>query len=160
MGGWPCAHSRPLWVSPTNSPMRLEVSPAAASTPTRVFNQRFEALFPRTGTLGCRVCQPVHQLLPCRPAAALPSPLHNLPPPGSASHRLVMSPLRPAAHLCPPLLPVWVSVSSLSPWLSDFHTVRFSVTAHCFFVFKLLLSFCCVRRHSVSTYVSILAGSL
>ena len=28
------------------SPVRLTVSPAAASTPTGVFNQRFEALFP------------------------------------------------------------------------------------------------------------------
>ena len=36
--------------------MRLGVSPAAASTPTGVFNQRFEALFPRAGALGCKVC--------------------------------------------------------------------------------------------------------
>ena len=53
---WACAHSRPLWVSPTTSPMRLGVSPAAAPTPTGVFNQRFEALFPGAGALGCRVC--------------------------------------------------------------------------------------------------------
>ena len=39
-----------------NSPVRLGVSPAAASTPTCVFNQRFEAVFPRTGALGCAVC--------------------------------------------------------------------------------------------------------
>ena len=51
-----CAHSRPLWISPTNSPVRLGVSPAAASTPTGVLNQRFEALFPRTGALGYVVC--------------------------------------------------------------------------------------------------------
>ena len=44
--GWVCALSRPLWVSPVNSPVRLGVSPAASSTPTGVFNQRFEALFP------------------------------------------------------------------------------------------------------------------
>ena len=43
---WACAHSRPLWVSPTTSPMRLGVSPAAAPTPRGAFNQRFEALFP------------------------------------------------------------------------------------------------------------------
>ena len=35
--GWACAHSRPLWVSPTTSPVRLGVSPAAAPTPTGVF---------------------------------------------------------------------------------------------------------------------------
>ena len=43
---WACAHSRPLWVSPTTSPVRLGVSPAAAPTPRGAFNQRFEALFP------------------------------------------------------------------------------------------------------------------
>ena len=43
--GWACAHSRPLWVSPTTSPVRLGVSPAAAPTPTGTFNQRSEALF-------------------------------------------------------------------------------------------------------------------
>ena len=36
--------------------MRLGVSPAATPTPTGIFNQRFEALFPRTGALGCAVC--------------------------------------------------------------------------------------------------------
>ena len=49
---WACAHSRPLWVSPMTSPVRLGVSPAAAPTPLGVFNQRFEALFPRAGALG------------------------------------------------------------------------------------------------------------
>ena len=59
--GWACAHSRPLWVSPTTSPVRLGVSPAAAPTPTGAPNQRFEALFPRAGALGCTVC-----FAPCR----------------------------------------------------------------------------------------------
>ena len=54
--GWACARPRPLWVSPTTSPVRLGVSPAAAPTPKDVFNQRFEALFPSTGALGCTVC--------------------------------------------------------------------------------------------------------
>ena len=54
--GWACAHSRPLWVSPTTSPVRLGVSPAVAPTPTGVFNQRFEALFPQAVALGCGVC--------------------------------------------------------------------------------------------------------
>ena len=57
--GWACARSRPLWVSPTTSPVRLGVSPAAAPTPTGVFTQRFEALFPLTGALGCAVCFPI-----------------------------------------------------------------------------------------------------
>ena len=54
--GWACAHSRPLWVSPTTSPVRLGVSPAAAPTPTGAFNQRSEALFPCAGVLGYAVC--------------------------------------------------------------------------------------------------------
>ena len=54
--GWACTRPRPLWASPTTSPVRLGVSPAAAPTPKGVFNQRFEALFPRAGALGCMVC--------------------------------------------------------------------------------------------------------
>ena len=54
-GEWFCVLSGTLWVSPTNSPVRLGVSPTAA-TPTEYFSQRFEALFPRTGTLVCVVC--------------------------------------------------------------------------------------------------------
>ena len=37
--GWACAHSRPLWVSTTTSPVRLGVSPAAAQPP-RMFSLR------------------------------------------------------------------------------------------------------------------------
>ena len=78
--------------------MRLGVSPAAASTPTGVFSQWFEALFPHGGTLGCGVCHLVHQLLPRWPAAALPTPLHNPPP------RWVHQP--PCRESSPPQLPV------------------------------------------------------
>ena len=59
--GWVCVCSRPLWVSPRNSPVRLGVSPAGASSPTGVFNQRFEALSPCAGALGYSVC-----FAPCR----------------------------------------------------------------------------------------------
>ena len=61
LSGWACARPRPLWVSPMTSPVRLGVSPAAAPTPTGVFNQRSEALFPCAGALGCVVC-----FAPCR----------------------------------------------------------------------------------------------
>ena len=47
LSGWLCIHSRPLWISPMTSPVRLGVSPAAAPTPAGVFNQSFEALFPK-----------------------------------------------------------------------------------------------------------------
>ena len=36
-GGWVCVRSRPLWVSPVNSPVRLGVSPTSV-TPTGFFS--------------------------------------------------------------------------------------------------------------------------
>ena len=107
--------------SPTNSPVRLGVSPAA-STPTGVFSQWFEALFPRGGTLGCVVCHLVHQLLPRRPAVASPTPLHN-PPPCWVCQPPPCHESSPPGCPSPPLLPVWMNVFSFSPWLLDFHTV-------------------------------------
>ena len=88
-----------LWISPANSPVRLGVSPAAASTPTGVFNQWFEALFPHTGTLGFEVRHLVHQLLlHCQLQPGLPcSTIRHLT--GSASCPLAASPLHPVAHL-------------------------------------------------------------
>ena len=56
LSGWACAHTRPPWVPRMTSPMRLGVSPATPPTPTGIFNQRFEALFPCTGALGYAVC--------------------------------------------------------------------------------------------------------
>ena len=120
---WACARPRPLWVSPTTSPMRLGVSPAAAPTPTGIFNQRFEALFPHTGAPGCSVC-----FAPCRlsglsvcecGAAGNPSGQTACPicPTlrQSQSHHGNASPLRPG---CPslPLLLVWMNVYFLFPW--------------------------------------------
>ena len=120
--GWDCARSRPMWVSPVNSPVRLGVSPAAASTPTGVFNQWFDALFPCAGAWGCTVCRPVHQLLPRWPAAALPTWLHN-PPPHWVRQLPPCHESSPPRCWSLPLLPVRMNVSSLSPWLSVFHTV-------------------------------------
>ena len=131
---WACVGCRTLWVSPGNSPVRLGVSPTASSTPTGVFNQWFEALFPRPGALCCAVCYQICQLLPCLPH----STTHCLL--GSVSHCLAcpgFQPLpccesSPSGCLSPPLLLVWMNVSSLTPWLLDFHTVRFSVSSGCF----------------------------
>ena len=99
------------------------------------------------------------QAAPCWSAAAWTNPLHNKPPswvhqPPFCHH----SSLPSCVSL--PLLPVWMNVSSLTPWLLDFHTLRFSVSSGCF----LFLNCCCPcfgceRRHSVSTYASILARS-
>ena len=59
-----------------------------------------------------------------------------------------------------PLLPVWMNVSSLNPWLSDFHAVRVSGSSGCFcFSICCCPSFGCVRKQSISTYTSILDRS-
>ena len=90
LSGWVCACPRPPWVSPMTSPVRLGVSPTAAPTPTGVFNQRFEALFPHTGALGCEVCFSPHRLsglsvrecgaAGCYPPLCLPRSLPLLSP--------------------------------------------------------------------------------
>ena len=110
---------RTLWVSPVNSPVRLGVSPAAASTPTGVFNQRFEALFSCAGAPDCAICfDPLPSLLvylcmnvSCRICQPPPSGVCQLQPgpsrstichlTGSATHHLATSPLHPAARLHP-----------------------------------------------------------
>ena len=66
----------------------------------------------------CPVCKPSSHLV-CQP---LPS--HKSSPPRCPS---------------PSLLPVWMNVSSLTPWLSDFYTVQFSGSSCCFFVFKFVV---------------------
>ena len=73
--------------------------------------------------------------------------------------RWVLNPPPCRRESSPPLLPVWMNVSSLTPWLSDFHTVRFSVSSGWFLFLNLLSLFWLCGRHSVSTYTSILAGS-
>ena len=55
-----------------NSLVRLGVSPAAASAPQVFSVSGLRLYLPQAGAVGCTVCHPVHQLLPCQPAAALP----------------------------------------------------------------------------------------
>ena len=70
-------------------------------------------------------CQPL-----CPPAAALSAswslshstPLHNLPP-HCVQQSLPCCKSSPPGYPSPPLLLVWMNVSSLAPWLSNFHTV-------------------------------------
>ena len=93
-----------------NYPVRLEVSPAV-STPTGVFNQRFEALFPHAGALSCAVWLP-RPIVPPGLSALECGTGH------SASHclnNLVLQPppcCQPSLPGCPspPLLPVWMNV--------------------------------------------------
>ena len=51
----------------------------------------------------------------------LDHPIHQLP----TCYRLATCPLRLGCP-SPPLLPVWINVSSLTPWLSNFYIVQFS----------------------------------
>ena len=143
-----------------NSPVRLGIFPTA-SIPTGVFTQRFEALFPWAGALSFMVCfapqlffvvflhanvglpaPPAAISLgpPCWPGEALSAPLHNLPP--HQVHQLLPC-CKSSLPSClyPPLLLVWMNVSSLTPWFLEFPTVQFSVSSYCFCFFNLLLSF-------------------
>ena len=138
--------------------MRLGVSPTASSTPMSVFNQRFKALFPGAGALGCEVCfasppfllvylcanvgpqGPLATTLWCLPAAAWPVPFHNPPP--RWVHQLL-----PCCESSPPQLPVstpptgldecffFISLVVRLPYSSIF--CQFWL----FFVFKLLSFF-------------------
>ena len=88
--------------------------------PTQVFTPRgLEALVSHAGTLGCMVCLTPQLFLPAylhRNGDCLVCQLQPRPPS-----------LLPSAHpLCPscpspPLLLVWMNVSSLTPWLWDFY---------------------------------------
>ena len=88
----------------------------------------------------------------------LPVPI-LLPPCLSAPH-YVSLPLCPCSTSLP-LLPVWMNVASLNPWLLDFHTVLFSDCSGCYLLGNLVvICFCgCMKRQSMSTYASILTGS-
>ena len=90
LGGWVCVHSRTLWGSPTNSPVRLGVSPTAASTPTGFFSQRFWGfIFPALESwvvwffslpsqLFLLVYQHANVVLTAPPATTLPAPVLQL----------------------------------------------------------------------------------
>ena len=112
-----------LWVSPVNSAVRGGVTPTA--TTPKVFTARdFEAFFSHAVTLGCTVCFTCQLFLQVYPHAnvGLPGPPAATSPAQSSSRCLAMSPLCPGSR-SPPLLPVWMNVSSLTPWLLDFHKV-------------------------------------
>ena len=170
-----CTRSRPLWVSPTTSPVRLGVSPAAASTPTGVFNQRFEALFPCAGALGCAVCftpspfLPVYlcanvglQGLPATTlwgllAAAWPAPFHN--PPARWVHQPP-----PCFESSPPWLPVSAPPIGLGECFCFIClVVRLPYSLiFCqfwlFFVVKLLLSFFWLSKEAQCVYLCLHLG--
>ena len=173
--GWACTHSRPLWVSPTTSPVRLGVSPAAAPTPTGIFNQRFEALLPCAGALGCAVCFAPPPFLPvylCANvgsqglsattlwgllAAAWPAPFHNLPPGWICQ-------LPPCRESSLPQLPISAPPTGLDECFCFISLVVGlpcgSIFCHflLFFVFKLLLSFIQLCEEAQCVYLHLHLG--
>ena len=129
-----------------NSPVRV---PAAALT-TQIFSIRgLRLYFP---ALGPWVVQSVS--LPSRSSWFIctqmwdhpvcnPPPCHESCPPRCPS---------------PPLLPVWINVSSLTPWLSDFHIVLFSGSSGRFLFLNLLLSFFWLYEEAQCVYLHLCLG--
>ena len=118
--GWACVHSRLLWASPMNSPVRLGV--LLTPQTSQVFSVRgFQALFSHAGTLGCEVC--LHQCsaswLSAHKCGTAQPPAASSPGPPAAALPPVLSALLPSS--APPT--GLDELSSLSPWVSDFHTV-------------------------------------
>ena len=177
--GWACAHPRPLWVSPTSSPVRLGVSPAAAPTPTGSFNQRSEALFPYNGALGYVVCfAPCHLswficarvwghgVLP----ASLPAPFSTtLSPALSAYLRECGAAGSASGRTACPVRPTLRQSRSRHGHASPLHPGAVSAPPtcldECLFSISLLsdplavgfsVSSGCARGRSVSTYAAIL----
>ena len=125
-GGWVCVHSRTLWVSLINSLVRLRVSPTT-TTPTDFYSQRFWGFISPHWNPGLQglSCFPVvpPDLSECKCGTAQ-----------SSSHYLATHPVHPGCP-SPPLLPVWMNISSLTPWLLDFQTVWFSDSSgYCLFL--------------------------
>ena len=121
--GWACAHPRPPWVSPTTSPVRLGVSPAAVPTPTGVFKSEVWGFISPSWSLGLRrllrspTFTPVYLCTSVGPQGLL---VVRLPAP-FIPHSARLGPPRtressPPQCPSPPLLPVWMYVSFLFPW--------------------------------------------
>ena len=146
--------------------MRLGVSPAAASTPTGGFTQRFEALFPRAGVLGCEVCfapPPFLLVYLCANvglrgllAAALPAPFHSPPP-------CWVRQLPPCRESSLPRLPISAPPTSLDECFFISLVVGLPYSSiFCqfwlFFVFKMLLSFFWLCKEVQCVYLHLHLG--
>ena len=152
LGGWVCVRSRSLWVSPRNSPVRLGVSPAAI-TPHRVFQLGVLRLYFPTlepWFAQCFLLPSFSSMFIHMQMWAVCSTNRHLVL--SSSCCLAVSPLRPG-YPSLPLLLVWMNSSSLTPWLLDFHTVRFFGSSGWFLFLNLLLSFFWLCKEAQCIYV-------
>ena len=122
--------------------MKLGVSPTATSNCTGVFSQWFEALFSPHWNSGLGCLSPgsaaAASQASCSFAHPTPQSSTSLGPLALPCHKSYL-PSCPS----PPLLLIWMNVSSLSPWLLDFHSVQFSVSSGCFLFLNCCHSFGC-----------------
>ena len=99
----------------------------------------------------------------CEHGSARPKFTISPGPPTAALPTLVLQPLpchesSLSGCLSPPLLPVWMNISSLTPWLLDFHIVQFSVSSGCFLFLNLLLSFFWLCKEAQCVYLGLHLG--
>ena len=146
--------------------VRLGVSPAAASTPSGVFNQRFEALFPGAGALGCVVCFApplfilVYLCANVGPWGMLPTTLPALFILQSAS--LWVQPCSPESSPpgcpSPPRLQVWMNVSFFISLVVRLPCGSIFCQFWLFSVFKLSLSFFWLCEEAQCVYLRLHLG--
>ena len=113
-----------------NSPKRLAVS-SAHTTPTGFYSKRLWDSISWHQNPGLHVLAwGWNCLLPSCPSQFLSTCECGI---ARFTSCLITYPLYPN---CPslPLLPIWMNVSSLTPWLMDFHTVQFSGSSGFFVV--------------------------
>ena len=142
-----------------NSPVGLGVSPTT-TTPTDFFSKRFWGFIsPCTGTLCYMVSLDPQLFLP----VCLHMNVGPATPPATALLATVLLPLPCLKSSLPgcsslALLQVWMNVFSLTLWLSDFQTVRFSGNSGCFLFLNLLLSLFCLCKKAQCVYLCIHLG--
>ena len=148
-GGWVCVHSRTLWVSPTNYPVQLGVSPAMVA-PIGFYSQRFWVFIsPRWNPRFCSLSRsPVvpSGLSACKCGITL-----------STSHCLALPVLQtpPCYTFSLPQLPVSTPATGLNEcFFFNSLVVRLPYSLifwkFCLsFIFKFVVSFSCARRQSV-----------
>ena len=138
LGRWACVHSETLWVSPINSPVRLGVF-SATTTSIGFYIQRFWGFsFP--------VLDPWVVLSLWLPSCS--SQLICIWMWDSLVHQPSCALSALAACLHP--LPVWMNVSSLTPWLLD--SIQFLFSGYFLFL-NLLLSFFWLYKEAKHIYL-------
>ena len=137
--------------------MRLRIFPAASST-TGFFSQRFWSFFTLLWNPGLHslswspVVSPGLSACKCTTTCSVSHCFAR-----STSRCLAASPLHPSCP-SPPFLLVWMNVSTLTPWFSDLHTVRFSGSSGYFLFLNLFLSFFWLCKEAKCIYLCLHLG--